>query len=199
MIPEEAYKHMKCGATRLVSQTQNTELMRSWSHIFVETDPTRSMTYCYMKQTGDCTSIAWYTAMEKSIFAQHQKPHPNFFFILFYPDGISTSSQQWKMFRYLGVIGIKMWTKKTTKQSILSPCCCVNLLMLVYCKLYWCVSLVNCTELVLVNTGFYFVFWAKSANLSNRRKKQWNKIMMKWKLHSSSCWTSQTFHLQVQG
>lgn len=54
--------------------------------------------------------------------------------------------------------------------------------MLVYCKLYWCVSLVNCTELVLVNTGFYFVFWAKSAILSNRRKKTNEiKIMTKWK------------------
>lgn len=69
-----------------------------------------------------------------------------------------------------GLLGVEK-KKSKAKQSILCPCCCVNLLMLVYCKLYWCVSLVNCTDLVLVNTGFYFVFWAKSAIMSNRRKK----------------------------
>lgn len=85
------------------------------------------------------------------------------FLTLFHPDGISMFSQQ-QQFHTSGFYRDKNVKKKKqtqkTPQSILSPCCCVNLLMLVYCKLYWCVSLVNCTELVIVNTGFYFVFWA---------------------------------------
>lgn len=28
------------------------------TRVFVNTDPTWSMTYCYMKYTGDCTGIA---------------------------------------------------------------------------------------------------------------------------------------------
>lgn len=74
--------HMKCGATwlELVLQTQNTELkIQQLTRVFVNTDPTWSMTYCYMKYTGDWTGIAWYTGMEKSIFAQHPKKNPNFF------------------------------------------------------------------------------------------------------------------------
>lgn len=35
----------------------------------------------------------------------------------------------------------------------------------------------ECTDLVLVNTGFYFVFWAKLAILSNRKKNQINVKM----------------------
>lgn len=95
-------------------------------------------------------------------------------------------NQQWKEIEHLGLIWIKIfqniriWQKKKRESSetILSQCCCVILLMLVYCKLYWCVSLMNCTEPVIVNTGFYFVFLAESAILLNRRK---NKIMLRWK------------------
>lgn len=75
--------HMKCGATwlELVSQTQNTELkLQQITRVFVNTDPTWSMTYCYMKYTGDCTGIAWYTSRERSIFAQHQKKKILIFF-----------------------------------------------------------------------------------------------------------------------
>lgn len=74
---------------------RNTELkIQQITCVFVNTDPTWSMTYCYMKYTGDCTSIAWYTGMEKSIFAQHQTKS-EFFWTLFYPGLISMFSQQW--------------------------------------------------------------------------------------------------------
>lgn len=111
--------------------------------------------------------IYWY---EEEHICTAPKKISYFFLTLFYPDLISRFRQQ----LHCQISGCyRGWKKGLKKLSILS-CRCVNLLMLVSCKLYWCESLVNCTE--LVNTGFYFVFWAKSAILSNRRrKKQWNK------------------------
>lgn len=105
--------------------------------------------------------INWYG--DKHICTAQKNISLSLFFFFFYP--ILSSFVLHVVASSDNNIWVHQGLKRKVQQSILFPRCCVNLLMWVYCKLCWCVPLVNCTDRVLVNTGFYFVFLAKNGHL----------------------------------